>query len=392
MSTQRIIGFILIVICSLGFIEWTGEYSQISNLYSGVSFLQGAVREVKVKLLLWIGSSALGILFGAYLAFPESKYKKKIDDLITFAKDPSISLDHKNYEFSGTKDLNSDAYKIFLTKKYGVEKNEALGKIICGDKLFDNAEDALSYANDCEKVAEQNLVCPNCEASVNMNDIGCWRCSASFSGLSSWKPTHVQDEHNSKKVERIKESKETFSKTEIDHTSNVEIKSTKPTVLNADALIQPANTKIKILTYAVIVFAVIAGIVAVINSNNENEEAGAKNTTVNLAQSTSPTITYEIYKDKKLSEGWVVMPKRDEEMSPPEEKDAQYCYEGYCTVEFTNPMYVGKVLEVRFAYCIKELNTCEGGKETGTEFKSEEIISTADADKKFTEVKKQFTK
>ena len=336
MSTQRIIGFILIVICSLGFIEWTNEYSQISALYSGFSFLEGAVREVKVKLLLWICSSALGILFGAYLAFPESKYKKKIDDLIAFAKDSSISLDHKNHGFSGIKNLDSDAYKIFLTKKYGIEKNEALGKIICGDKLFDNAEDALSYANNCEKVAEQNLIKKN--------------------------------------------------------TSNIEYERNTPTVLNTDALIQSANTRIKAFTYAVIAFAVVAGIVAVINSKNENEETGVKNSTVNVAQSTSPTITYEIYKDKKLSEGWVVMPKRDEEISSPDEKDAQYCYEGYCTVEFTNPMYAGKVLEVRFAYCIKELNTCEGGKETGTEFKSEEIIGAADADKKFIEVKKQFTK
>ena len=41
-------------------------------------------------------------------------------------------------------------YKIFLVKKYGIEKNEALGKIICEGKLFADIEQALKHAAELD--------------------------------------------------------------------------------------------------------------------------------------------------------------------------------------------------------------------------------------------------
>ncbi|QVL45162.1 MAG: hypothetical protein KFB94_07805 [Methylophilaceae bacterium] len=48
-------------------------------------------------------------------------------------------------------DLNSDSFKIFLTKKYGIEKNEALGKVICNNQLFNTIDEALKHAGEIEQ-------------------------------------------------------------------------------------------------------------------------------------------------------------------------------------------------------------------------------------------------
>ena len=50
-----------------------------------------------------------------------------------------------------TRDLGNDGYKIFLVKKYKIEKNDALGKMIVGDRLFDTIDEALAYADGLEK-------------------------------------------------------------------------------------------------------------------------------------------------------------------------------------------------------------------------------------------------
>ena len=52
--------------------------------------------------------------------------------------------------FTGDKNLENNAYKIFLTKKYLIEKNEALGQFISQDELFNTIEEALEYANNLE--------------------------------------------------------------------------------------------------------------------------------------------------------------------------------------------------------------------------------------------------
>jgi len=53
-------------------------------------------------------------------------------------------------QFAGERLLSNDAYKIYLTKKYVIEKNEALGKFICADSLFSTIDEALAFANEKE--------------------------------------------------------------------------------------------------------------------------------------------------------------------------------------------------------------------------------------------------
>jgi uncharacterized membrane protein YhaH (DUF805 family) len=54
-------------------------------------------------------------------------------------------------EFNGEKDFKNDAYKIYLTKAYQIEKNETLGKFVCTERLFSNIDEALDYADYLEK-------------------------------------------------------------------------------------------------------------------------------------------------------------------------------------------------------------------------------------------------
>jgi len=61
-------------------------------------------------------------------------------------------------DFNETRNLNSDSYKIFLVKKYSIEKNDALEKIICDNKLFDNIELALIHADNCEAQLNPKLI------------------------------------------------------------------------------------------------------------------------------------------------------------------------------------------------------------------------------------------
>ena len=62
--------------------------------------------------------------------------------------------------FSGETNLSNDAYKIFLTKKYLIEKNEALGQFILQDKLFSTIDEALEYANnlEIEEALQKNIL------------------------------------------------------------------------------------------------------------------------------------------------------------------------------------------------------------------------------------------
>lgn len=74
-----------------------------------------------------------------------------------FSKTESIdnSKQRQQIGYSGTKTLDNDSYKIYLTKKFQIQKNEALGKFICIDKLFDSVDEALSYASQCDGASVQ---------------------------------------------------------------------------------------------------------------------------------------------------------------------------------------------------------------------------------------------
>lgn len=50
-------------------------------------------------------------------------------------------------QYSGEADLQSSSYQLFLTKRYGIEKNNTLDKYIFDEQVFDSLDQALSAAH-----------------------------------------------------------------------------------------------------------------------------------------------------------------------------------------------------------------------------------------------------
>ena len=89
--------------------------------------------------------------------------------------------------FAGERNLENDSYKIYLTKKYSIEKNEVLGKFVCDDRLFDTVDDALKQAMDIDlkgsavKLSTANsdgsITCAKCGGVNRNNEVNCRYCS-----------------------------------------------------------------------------------------------------------------------------------------------------------------------------------------------------------------------
>jgi hypothetical protein len=89
---------------------------------------------------------------------PQGKVQNGINNKnITLDKVSEVSL----LNFDGDKSLENDSYKIYLVKKYGIEKNEALGKIICQGKLFEDTEQALQHAAELDGSTSYPSNAPN---------------------------------------------------------------------------------------------------------------------------------------------------------------------------------------------------------------------------------------
>lgn len=92
----------------------------------------------------------------------------------------------KEVKFSGEQILSNDSYKIYLTKKFNIEKNDVLGKFICSDKLFDTVDAALTYAMEIDAKSSEiklstinpdgSITCAKCGGSNMNNEIDCRYC------------------------------------------------------------------------------------------------------------------------------------------------------------------------------------------------------------------------
>lgn len=92
--------------------------------------------------------------------------------------------------FNGIAYLENDAYKIYLTKRYDINFNNALNKYISSDKLFDNIDEALAYAKEIDWAqfnivngivhakhnADGGVVCPVCNTPNNTERVKCREC------------------------------------------------------------------------------------------------------------------------------------------------------------------------------------------------------------------------
>jgi hypothetical protein len=87
--------------------------------------------------------------------------------------------------YSGPKDLQHDAYKLYLVTKYNIERNAVLNQLVCRNKVFASLEEALSYAHLLE--------CPSQHPSHKAPSL---KESFSESTIESAKVAHTQSPVN----------------------------------------------------------------------------------------------------------------------------------------------------------------------------------------------------
>lgn len=70
---------------------------------------------------------------------------------------PAPTPSQATNRFMGEMSVDNDAYKLFLVKKYNIEKNTTLDKFVANEKLFGTVDEAIVYVDGIEKgiAAEQ---------------------------------------------------------------------------------------------------------------------------------------------------------------------------------------------------------------------------------------------
>ena len=74
--------------------------------------------------------------------------------------------------FDGSRDLNNDAYKLFLSKKYDIQKNDVFNKFVCREQMYSTIEEALAYAHGLE----QELTAIRKSKLLDGGQIECCKC------------------------------------------------------------------------------------------------------------------------------------------------------------------------------------------------------------------------
>jgi hypothetical protein len=87
--------------------------------------------------------SIVFFVIGIFIIFSANK-----DDKESLSKLASENPGFKSESsgFLGAKELSNDSYKIYLVKKFNIEKNSLLEKFSCSGEVFDNLDLALDYA------------------------------------------------------------------------------------------------------------------------------------------------------------------------------------------------------------------------------------------------------
>lgn len=144
MSGKKIVGIILIILGLIGAYYYIGGYFQVKSQFGNVF---GVADETLKNYWPMMAASIAVLILGAFLIFKGDEQPSISNNSNSTAIQTSSPT---SQNFYGDKSLANDSYKIFLVKKYGIEKNEALGKIICQGKLFDDTEQALQHAAEID--------------------------------------------------------------------------------------------------------------------------------------------------------------------------------------------------------------------------------------------------
>lgn len=79
--------------------------------------------------------------------------------------------------FLGPRDLQNDAYKLYLVTKYGIERNAVLNQLVCRNTVFASLESALTFAHELEgqnrahDIALKNVPSKSAEQISSQNSV-----------------------------------------------------------------------------------------------------------------------------------------------------------------------------------------------------------------------------
>jgi hypothetical protein len=101
----------------------------------------------------WVGiaiAANKGVSSGAgfWLGFFLGPIGLVIVALLSPPPQPQLSQTAVPKQFDGERDLKNDGYKLWLTSRYDIKKNDVLGSYVCQERLFPTVDAALEYANE----------------------------------------------------------------------------------------------------------------------------------------------------------------------------------------------------------------------------------------------------
>lgn len=201
-----------------------------------------------------------------------------------------------NSTFSGEPLLTNDAYKIFLTNKYGIQKNDALGKYIIQEKLFDSIDEALIFA-------------ANAEESIKSNK---------------------EKEDQLRKAQAAEERQK-----EADYLNSSEYKKKK-----------------LLKTIGALVLFCMLGLYIYINFNSGKSQQSQNSAPTSNGQVSKLTNnSYRDYRNEILNSGWTPYIRENQFKGWNRDyPELQFCYEDECQADFISPDK-SKVRNVRYSIC-----------------------------------------
>ena len=164
MSGKKIAGIILAILGLIGAYYYIGGYFQVKNAYGNVF---GVADETLKNYWPMMVASVAAVLLGLFLIL---KGDDQASDGDKSSPNSTSIKSVSTLNFDGEKSLSNDAYKIYLSKKYAIEKNDVLGKIIANNKLFENIDEALKYLDFLEQ-KEMALVREKVENEKNHQEL-----------------------------------------------------------------------------------------------------------------------------------------------------------------------------------------------------------------------------
>ena len=241
--------------------------------------------------------------------------------------------------FRGDKKLANDGYKIYLVKKHKIEKNDALGKFLCGDRLFESVDEALAFADSLEGPASVAISIPAVpeipELISGMSEL---RSNPGPNGVIAGSDQEyglISSKNKNKKM-----------------------------LLGTGAL--------KTIALSFILICVV----------------GYWAWTRHL-----DLTSYVKVREQVLKAGWLPLKRRNAIQMDPTYPEIQHCYEGVCTAEFTNAVFPRSVRRINYYVCgagYEEGYECVGKPRKFLLVNSDKIVEKSVADKAFASFRKQF--